>query len=322
MSTQTKITIVVVLVVGLTAFAIYEKQSGTDSDGTTTAQNKSATSGNGNAELPETSLTDEDNTDSDQDRQNDADPLFDQPTAEESDDGSTSDATAKSDSEESEASVNDDSSSATSSDDGSNGETTTYRLSINTNEGTPVPEVETDTGPSKGDSTSSLPDGADSGATDGTGAGTSTPANDSETTSTTGEWPKSHEVKPGENLWKISSQYYGAGQYWKSILRANSDTLSSAEDLKKEMTLTIPAPPNQDQASTSSSSSPEDPPSEAGPGQSWYKLKKGENLWEVAKNELGDGTKYKDILDANRDRIEDPDNIKSGTWLLLPEGSE
>lgn len=44
----------------------------------------------------------------------------------------------------------------------------------------------------------------------------------------------------------------------------------------------------------------------------------GEGLWHVAKRALGSGVRWKELHDANRDRISDPDHVKPGTLLRLP----
>ena len=63
-----------------------------------------------------------------------------------------------------------------------------------------------------------------------------------------------------------------------------------------------------------------------------YTVKKGDNLWNLARKYLGSGTKMKDIYEANKDAIEkeakrrgkkDSDNghwIWEGTKLNIPGG--
>ena len=65
-----------------------------------------------------------------------------------------------------------------------------------------------------------------------------------------------------------------------------------------------------------------------------YIVKKGDNLWNLAKKYLGKGVKMKDIYEANRDVIEkeakrhgkqDSDNghwIWEGTKLNIPGGKK
>lgn len=50
-----------------------------------------------------------------------------------------------------------------------------------------------------------------------------------------------------------------------------------------------------------------------------YTIRAGDNLWNIAKNQLGDGTKWKDLFAANKDIIgSNPDMIHPGAQIELP----
>lgn len=51
-----------------------------------------------------------------------------------------------------------------------------------------------------------------------------------------------------------------------------------------------------------------------------YTVKKGDCLWNIAKEYLGDGAKYKEIFDANKDKISNPDKIFVGQVIVIPDG--
>jgi LysM repeat protein len=50
-----------------------------------------------------------------------------------------------------------------------------------------------------------------------------------------------------------------------------------------------------------------------------YTVKSGDSLWRIAKRELGDQSKWKQIYDLNKDRLKSPDQLKVGQVLRLPE---
>ena len=50
-----------------------------------------------------------------------------------------------------------------------------------------------------------------------------------------------------------------------------------------------------------------------------YVLRQGESLSRVADAFYGDSERWKDIVEANKDRIPDPDLVKAGTIILIPE---
>ena len=50
-----------------------------------------------------------------------------------------------------------------------------------------------------------------------------------------------------------------------------------------------------------------------------YVLRQGESLSRVAKAFYGDAGRWRDIVEANKDKIPDPDRVKAGTLILIPE---
>ena len=56
------------------------------------------------------------------------------------------------------------------------------------------------------------------------------------------DWPRSHTVVDGENLWMIAKRWeiYGDGRIWTRIFEANGDVLSDPNMIRPGQTLTIP----------------------------------------------------------------------------------
>jgi nucleoid-associated protein YgaU len=52
--------------------------------------------------------------------------------------------------------------------------------------------------------------------------------------------------------------------------------------------------------------------------QSTYTVKSGDTLSRIAKELLGDAAAYREIFDANRDQLSDPDKIRPGQVLKIP----
>ena len=52
--------------------------------------------------------------------------------------------------------------------------------------------------------------------------------------------------------------------------------------------------------------------------QTTYTVKPGDTLSKIAKELLGDTRAYKEIFEANRDQLSDPDKIKPGQVLKIP----
>lgn len=51
-----------------------------------------------------------------------------------------------------------------------------------------------------------------------------------------------------------------------------------------------------------------------------YAVVKGDSLWKIAREQLGDGRRYIEIFEANKDQITDPAKIQVGQVLEVPEG--
>ncbi len=52
-----------------------------------------------------------------------------------------------------------------------------------------------------------------------------------------------------------------------------------------------------------------------------YTVKPGDTLSKIAKEMLGDASAYPRIFEANRDQLSDPDKIKPGQVLKVPQGA-
>ena len=50
----------------------------------------------------------------------------------------------------------------------------------------------------------------------------------------------------------------------------------------------------------------------------YYEIKKGDTLWAIAKQFLGNGSKYTEIFEANKEVIKDPDLIYPGQKIRIP----
>ena len=57
----------------------------------------------------------------------------------------------------------------------------------------------------------------------------------------------------------------------------------------------------------------------AGAAPSTYTVKPGDTLSKIAENMLGDANAYMDIFNANTDQLSDPDKIKPGQVLKIPQ---
>ena len=49
-----------------------------------------------------------------------------------------------------------------------------------------------------------------------------------------------------------------------------------------------------------------------------YVIQPNDSLWKIAQKELGDGNRWKHLYEFNKDKIKNPNRLKSGTKILIP----
>ena len=88
------------------------------------------------------------------------------------------------------------------------------------------------------------------------------------------------------------------------------NAFSSSEDRPAKKTGSLPPAPEPQ---------PEPAPipaAESGPRT--YTVQSGDTLWKIAEENLGDGNRFSEIYEANRDVLDNPDHILPGQELKLP----
>ena len=80
---------------------------------------------------------------------------------------------------------------------------------------------------------------------------------------------------------------------------------------------TIPDWPKEVVADIQATGAPEGTSGSAPPAT--YTVKPGDTLSKIAKAHLGDANAYMEIFNANRDQLSDPDKIKPGQVLKIPQ---
>jgi len=83
---------------------------------------------------------------------------------------------------------------------------------------------------------------------------------------------------------------------------------------------TIPDWPTDIVADIKATGSPSGPAARA--AETTYVVKAGDTLSKIAKDTLGNGNAYMDIFNANRDQLSDPDKIKPGQILKIPQATQ
>jgi len=147
-----------------------------------------------------------------------------------------------------------------------------------------------------------------------------------------------HTVAPGETLSKIALAHYGSKSksLVDSIYAANKVAMQSPDNLKPGMVLTLPNAPSPTRGdATASQKTPANPgvkpteepkvvqskvPTDSANGGRFYQVKKNDRWVSIARDQLGDAGRWKELHELNKDKFPDPQKIREGVRIKLPAG--
>jgi len=149
------------------------------------------------------------------------------------------------------------------------------------------------------------------------------------------DFPKIYVVSEGDNLSVIAQKFYGPEAGNKiinvdRIFEANHKVLKSPHDIPVGQKLTIPPLTDKSGGVFSDSlfekvksigrklTSADSPKTPRPKRNRQYVVREDDSLWRIAAEQLGDGTRYTEIVKLNADIIEDEDDIPAGLRLRIP----
>lgn len=140
---------------------------------------------------------------------------------------------------------------------------------------------------------------------------------------------RTHKVSDGDTLSSLALRYLGRSDRYHELYLANQHVLSSPDVLPIGSVLTIPPP--ESQAAPLSPGPMVDIPVEklrAARGASIkatptaaaqsYRVQAQDTLSSIARQFYGDATRYRDVLEANRDKLQHPEDLREGMTLIIP----
>jgi nucleoid-associated protein YgaU len=121
-----------------------------------------------------------------------------------------------------------------------------------------------------------------------------------------------YTIRSGDCLWNIAKNHMGSAAKWADIYKLNQDVLGSNPDMiHTGVTLKMPGMNGVGNGNTDMAS--------AGAEATKYVVKPGDNLWNIAKDQLHDATKWGDLYKANTDVIgSNARLITPGEQLVMP----
>ncbi|MEV0896107.1 LysM peptidoglycan-binding domain-containing protein [Actinoplanes sp. NPDC049802] len=116
-----------------------------------------------------------------------------------------------------------------------------------------------------------------------------------------GETPRTYTVRQGDTLGKIARERLGNEARWPEIFVLNRATITNPNRIFPGQVLFLP------------------PAQPTGPIPRLYTVKPGDSLSRIAREKLGNESRWREIFNLNREVIADPDRIIPGQVLVLPD---
>lgn len=141
-----------------------------------------------------------------------------------------------------------------------------------------------------------------------------------------------HIVCENENLALIAQHYYGKKEgnrqtHINRIFNVNRNVLNSPDRIRVGQKLMIPPlvneqktipPENKEHPAIEHPIEPPKQPKTKPEDTQGYIVKDGDSLWKIAVSILGNGNRYQDIVQMNKDLLTDENRLKPGMRLSLP----
>ena len=121
---------------------------------------------------------------------------------------------------------------------------------------------------------------------------------------------RSYTVQAGDELWDIAERELGAGDQWRQILALNPGLAADTRLVPGRQIALPPLVGLAEQGEGTDDENDEAPRT--------VTVGRGDSLWAIAKEHLGDPHRWTEIYELNREAVADPDEIEVGWQLRLP----
>lgn len=138
-------------------------------------------------------------------------------------------------------------------------------------------------------------------------------------------------VVSGDSLSKIAIRYYGveSHRHIDAIFNANRKVMANPDTLKVGMVLWLPGVKKSSKAGQQQAAKTQPRRSKNSfvkrnqPGQTyrWYQIKKNDRYASIAREQLGDANRWRELYELNREKFPDPQRIREGVRIKIPTRS-
>jgi len=139
-------------------------------------------------------------------------------------------------------------------------------------------------------------------------------------------------VLAGDTLYGIAGKHYGkrGGNFVRAIVQANGVTLPDPDKLRVGTVLLLPTLTDSTRVA-SRSIAPAPQKLQATPPRNtktkkqkptdfdWYQVKKGDRYASIAREQLGDVNRWREVFELNKEKFPNPDRIRDGVLIKIPK---
>lgn len=132
---------------------------------------------------------------------------------------------------------------------------------------------------------------------------------------------ETHRVQPGDTLASLAQTYYGSEKYMPVLLDSNPG-LGNPPKLPVGTVVRIPPQPASPPAPRAVPAGPDKVATsdKAPAGKRTYRVRHGDSFYAIARDELGDASRWKELLALNSNLVKgDPTRLRIGQIVVLPE---
>lgn len=143
-----------------------------------------------------------------------------------------------------------------------------------------------------------------------------------------------YTVKSGDTLYGIAREHFGSGakRLTDAILDANRDQISDPNQIRAGMVLLLPKMTTEgettrvqrtahtDVAERTERGATRTPSTTTGDFR-WYQVRKNDRYVSIAREQMGDESRWREIFELNKDKFPDPNQIREGVRIKIPEGT-
>lgn len=136
---------------------------------------------------------------------------------------------------------------------------------------------------------------------------------------------RQYVIKRNDTLKKIAQEQLGGSHRWRYLYEFNKGRIKNPDALEAGTSIMIPIEQEEQKKILVYEDKPEAIRSKTPPPEELavfntrsYTVRKNDSLWNIAQQQLGNGNRWKEIYELNKNKIKNPDKLVPGIKIIIP----